>query len=115
MLTTLAGEDLDEFAEFRSQGAEGKGAFRESLSQVAEWMRRIDSILERDNILRGQHKFEHKWRAELYRVDAILGMLEERPEQRVLFSYLPPLIPNRFKNQICRSCGTTRERFREDP
>lgn len=105
MLTTLAGGDLDEFADFRSQGGERKGAFRESLSEVTVWMRDIQLILDREK----QHMF--RWWGLRHSVDAVLAMLDERPERRVLLCRFP----SDPEGQTCSSCLRTREKFREEP
>jgi serine/threonine protein kinase len=102
MLTVLAGQDLDEFADFRSQGGEGKGAFRESLSEVTVWMRRIQLILDKE-------KYRFPWSGVRPSVDVVLAMLEERPERRRLWEHI------RGGNQFCSFCQETREIFREEP
>jgi hypothetical protein len=102
MLTTLAGEDLDEFADFRSQGGEGKGAFRESLSEVTVWMRRIQLILDKA-------KYRFLWPGFRPSVDVVLAMLEERPERRSLWE------PISKRDHFCSFCWETRETFREEP
>lgn len=101
MLTPLAGKDLDEFADFRSQGGERKGAFRESLSQVTVWMRGIQLILDRE-------KYQAPW-LQGNLVDAILDMLEDQPDQRLLPQDLW------FERHFCSICRETRETFREEP
>jgi hypothetical protein len=106
MLTPLAGKDLDEFADFRSQGGEGKGAFRDSLREVRVWMRDIYLILDRV-------KYQGPPWLQGSLVGAILGMLEEQPKDRRLsrgnWGFESPTVPT------CFVCRETRETFREEP
>jgi hypothetical protein len=112
MLTTLAGLDLDKFADFRSQSGKGEGAFRESLNEVTLWMRRVEVTLDRD------YSYERQqfgsWGLQSS-VDSVLDMPEEQPEHRILFPRFPSPFRSNLGDRKCSSCTGTREAFREEP
>jgi hypothetical protein len=114
MLTVLCGRDLDDFADFRSQGLEGEGAYHESIERVSEWAETLRPHLmsyELYNSFFMTFESADRYLPLMDGLDATLLMLQREPEKRKL----PIFNRGEPEGENCHTCGEIREVYREEP